>query len=145
VVDTPGQTIVAVVVCRQGRVAVLRRSGLVRADQGLWHCVTGFMEEGTPYDNAIRELGEETGLIVPDLAVLRPGPALTLSGSDNTPWRVHTFVAEARVEGLRLNWEHDGYRWMEPEQVRRLEGQVAWLSRVLDATADVGVVRRPLL
>src|SRR4051794_36125563 len=43
----PTRIVVAVIVQWRGLVALFRRSQAVRHDQGLWHCITGYVEPGT--------------------------------------------------------------------------------------------------
>ncbi|WP_416982586.1 NUDIX domain-containing protein [Streptomyces sp. T028] len=81
---TPGTvergTVVAVALTWRGRVGLFKRGARVGHDAGLWHCVTGFVEDGNPTRaEALRELFEETGLAAADLTGFRPGPVLDLA------------------------------------------------------------------
>ncbi len=125
--------VVAVVLWHDGELCLLRRSRLVGSDAGLWHCVTGYLDAGaSPEDQARAELFEETGLTSGGLGLLAADGAFVLAGGDGTLWRVHTFTAVARSRTLRLNWEHDAYRWVEPAEVPGTD-HVSWLVDVLDA------------
>jgi ADP-ribose pyrophosphatase YjhB (NUDIX family) len=127
-------TVVAVVLTWRGRVGLFKRSCHVRHDAGLWHCVTGFVEDGdAAHEQALVELYEETGLSVMELTDFRVGPVLQLGDARGGFWRVHTFGAETERRRLRLNWEHDGYRWVHPRFLARFDGQVPWLRHVLRA------------
>jgi 8-oxo-dGTP pyrophosphatase MutT (NUDIX family) len=131
-----GRSIVAVVLHRCGRIGLFRRSALVGSDPGRWHCVTGYLETGTPLENAVRELREETGLGRADLVSVAAGPVLSLPGTPGPPWRVHTFFAETHRRSLTLNWEHDCYAWVRPEELRQTgeyDARVPWLGAVLAA------------
>lgn len=128
--------VVAVALQRRHRVALLKRSQLVTHDQGLWHCVTGYLEQNVqdPRLQAILELYEETGLAVSDIDELATGPVLEIQQRAIT-WKVHTFRAETRRRRLELNWEHDSYRWVPHLKVPRFAGRVGWLDEVLVASA----------
>ncbi|MFA3878010.1 NUDIX domain-containing protein [Streptomyces sp. MMCC 100] len=133
----PGRAVVAVVLGRRGRIALLRRSALVGSERGRWHCVTGFMESDSPLLDAVRELYEETGLGVADLVGLSAGPVLSLPDRAELVWTVHTFWAETECHRLRLNWEHDAYQWVAPGSLASVDGRVAWLGAVLSSMREV--------
>jgi 8-oxo-dGTP pyrophosphatase MutT (NUDIX family) len=129
------RVVVAVVIEWQHRIALFRRSADLEHDGGRWHCITGFLEPGvTPYQQALQELAEETGLVSRDLVELKAGPCLALDDSTGAPWLVHTFTALSARRRLQINWEHDAYRWTAPAKVRRFSNQVSWLEAVLLAT-----------
>ncbi|MBR8640473.1 NUDIX domain-containing protein [Streptomyces tuirus] len=132
-------TVVAVVLSWRGRVGLFKRSRDVGHDAGLWHCITGYLdgsrsadEEGSARAQALLELFEETGIAVTDLVGFRGGRVLELSDDRGGHWRVYTFRAETERRLLRLNWEHDAYRWVPPQSVARFDGQVPWLRDVLE-------------
>lgn len=132
--DWATKSTVAVVLCHRGKVGLFKRSTDVGHDGGLWHCITGHLPPSTPpLAQAIQELFEETGLTVAELDDVRTGPILALPGDDGGTWKVHTFCAHTSVRRLRLNWEHDAYRWVKPHRVSRFV-QVHWLRAVMMAT-----------
>jgi 8-oxo-dGTP pyrophosphatase MutT (NUDIX family) len=130
--------VVAVVLTWRSRVGLFKRSQAVAHDAGLWHCVTGYLEDTDPLACALREIHEETGLTVSDLGELRTGPVLSLAGRRGSAWIVHTFIADTTRRRLSLNWEHVDHRWVKPRDLPRFDGQVSWLSQVLSAV-DIGV------
>jgi len=132
----PRVDVVAVVLGWGGRIGLFKRSELVRHDKGLWHCVTGYMDDPATPDSvrlqALRELYEETGLGVGDLCEFASGGVVDLEGGGRS-WRVHTVWAATTRRRLQLNWEHTGYRWVRPAARARFDGSVPWLSDVLRA------------
>lgn len=128
--------VVAVVLSWRERLALFKRSNLVDHDRGLWHCVTGYLDDpdaaGAPRRQALVELYEETGLGIADLTAFEQGPALELLDGE-VLWVVHTFRADTTRRRLELNWEHDAYRWVRRSSLRRFCGRVAWLDDVLRA------------
>lgn len=145
-VDTAvGNEVVAVVLMWRGRIGLFKRSQAVGHDRGLWHCITGYVDdpdsEDAPLHQGLLELYEETGLGVTDLDAFDEGPTLHLRGPSGS-WLVHTFAARTTQRRLSLNWEHDAYRWVKEGSVRRFEGQVDWLTDVLRAVADCGASTR---
>jgi 8-oxo-dGTP pyrophosphatase MutT (NUDIX family) len=130
-----GHAVVAVVIERRGKIALLKRSRYLDHDRGLWHCITGYLEPGaSPKQQALEELLEETGLHAASLVALRAGPILIINDSDAEPWLVHTFTAVTSRRRLEIDWEHDSYRWTAPDKVERFVNRVSWLDLVLHAT-----------
>jgi len=128
------RTVVAVVLEWRGRVALLRRGVGVAHDRGRWHCVTGYVDQGsTPEEQAWRELHEETGLGVAELDAFEVGHVISLVDEAGRNWSVHTFRAVTTQRRLRLDDEHDAYRWVRPVAVSGYDNRVAWLDDVLDA------------
>jgi ADP-ribose pyrophosphatase YjhB (NUDIX family) len=135
------RTVVAVAVLWRGRVGLFRRSACVDHDQGLWHCITGYVEDDTtPLLQALVELHEETGLGAVDIESVVPGAVLELADSEGELWSVHTFRATTMRRRLVLNHEHDTYKWVDPRAVARFGNRVSWLGEVLSAA---GVDGRP--
>jgi 8-oxo-dGTP pyrophosphatase MutT (NUDIX family) len=65
---SPKREIVAVVLSWRGRIGLFKRGPLVGFDAGLWHCITGYLEQlEPPVQAATRELHEESGLTIEDL------------------------------------------------------------------------------
>lgn len=128
----PG-SVVAVVLVWRGRVGLFKRSRQVGNDAGLWHCITGFLEQGEcARTQALCELSEETGVAINELTDFRSGPVLELADAEGGVWKVHTFHAETERRRLQLNWEHEAYRWVPRRSVPRFDGQVPWLRDVLE-------------
>jgi len=130
------RAIVAVVLSWHGRIGLFKRSASVGGGAGLWHCITGYLDEAVdPRDQALAELQEETGLCGDDLVALDERGLLVLPDASGAIWKIHAFTAETNQRRLVLNWEHIAYRWVRPQAVARFDGQVPWLRDVLAAAA----------
>lgn len=124
--------VVAVVLSWRGRIGLFKRSDAVSGGAGLWHCITGYVDDGVdPRDQARAELREEAGLSEDDLLILDDRGVLSLPDATGAVWRVHAFAASTTRRRLALNWEHVAYRWVRPEAIGRFDGQVPWLGDVL--------------
>ena len=108
----------------QGRILVLRRSQRVGSHRGRWAGVSGSIEgAATPYQQALREIREETGLAPEDVRLLRQGEPLEVPDPENNVlWRVHPFLFQIEdPAGVRLDWEHVASRWIEPGELDCLD------------------------
>jgi dATP pyrophosphohydrolase len=104
---------------RSGRTELLflRRSG--GRFEGQWWPVTGTRQPTeNPTECALRELQEETGLTP---HALYP-TALTAPVEGGGYLRI--FVAPAHESAVvRINWEHDAYRWCSPSEASAVVGE----------------------
>ena len=115
----------------QAQVLLLRRSERVGTYRGRWAGVSGYLEAdsvtgsalGRPLEQAYREIEEEVGLARGDVRLLAAGEPLVVSDKAiGTRWTAHPFLFEAlRPEGIRLDWEHEEFRWVRPEEVSGME------------------------
>lgn len=130
--------VVAIVLEWRKSIALFRRSHHLDHDHGLWHCITGFVEQGsTPEQQALQELHEETGLADGAVLELENGPPIVLLDDLGEPWLVHTYRAVSAQRRLKINWEHDAYRWTKPSKSKRFSNRVSWLDAVLEATGHL--------
>lgn len=115
------------------QVLVLRRSDKVGSYQGRWAGVSGFLESESPYERALIEIEEETGIPPSGVRLLaQAGPLHIPDEAISRNWRVHPFLFEASdPQQIRTDWEHVESRWVEPAQLRELE-TVPGLADVLD-------------
>lgn len=99
-----------------GRVLLLRRSDRVGSFQGRWAGVSGFLEDPTPLDQAVREIAEETGIARPDLDLRAAGPLLYAREGDRV-YAVAPFRFRTRTTEIRLDWEHTECAWVDPDEI----------------------------
>ena len=130
------RAVVAVVLSWRGRIGLFKRSSSVGGGAGMWHCITGYLEDGAePAEQALAELCEEAGLSREDVLELEPCGVLQLLDGAGDTWLVHAFRARTERRRLALNWENVAYRWVPVKSVPRFDGQVSWLRDVLDQVA----------
>lgn len=117
-----------------------------RADDdmgGTWQIVRGTCEPGEPaWRAALRELGEETGLVPVEIYKLSLMEQFYIQPAD-TVWHVPSFVAVVgRDVDVRLNDEHDAFRWVPRD---RIDAETMWagerlvLGEVLREVLDGGL------
>ena len=101
----------------KGRVLLLQRSNSVGSYRGQWAGVSGYIEHGeVPEKAARRELDEELGLGRVKLA--RSIDPQSFRDGD-VAWTVHAFLFDVRDAKMKLDWEHQRYEWVSPEDVAR--------------------------
>jgi 8-oxo-dGTP pyrophosphatase MutT (NUDIX family) len=110
----------------------LRRAPHERS-AGTWETVHGHLADGeTPVAGALRELGEETGLVPERLYNLSRVESFYLHRQDAVVL-IPAFCALVPAgSGVRLSEEHDEAEWLEPEEAAR---RFAW-PREARALAD---------
>ncbi|UKZ83003.1 hypothetical protein TrVFT333_010804 [Trichoderma virens FT-333] len=110
------------------RVALFRRSGKVNTYQHKYAPISGGVEatDATPLATAWRELAEETTLTSTSLRLFRQGkPYSFADASVGRMWTINPFsfiLKSAKEggrgeEGITIDWEHEGYKWFDPDQV----------------------------
>ncbi|KAI0155236.1 hypothetical protein GGR57DRAFT_92610 [Xylariaceae sp. FL1272] len=119
---------------RKVKVALFRRSDKVRTYQHKYAPLSGSVEESdeSPLATALREINEETTLSPSSLQLLRVGKPYAFVDEDiNREWQINPFgfrlkgVHEggAGEEGIKLDWEHEGWEWFDPADVIRRDGE----------------------
>ncbi len=106
------------------KILLLRRSERVGTYRGRWAGVSGYIEEGnSPYEQALEEIGEETGLGDEDIQVVREGEPLEVIDEEiGRKWIVHPFRFRViRPEKMEIDWEHTEMKWIDPEEIAKYE------------------------
>lgn len=108
-----------------GKILLLKRSTLVGTYRGLWGGVAGFVEElEDPYDTALKEISQETSVGLDEITLIKKGDPIevldTYEGK-RYDWVVYPFLFHVQDKTLvRLDWEHEEYRWVSPSEVKKL-------------------------
>jgi 8-oxo-dGTP pyrophosphatase MutT (NUDIX family) len=103
----------------KSRILVLKRSDKVGSFPGYWAGVSGYIEKGeSPYEAAVREIREETGIRGP--TPVRGGKPFIVTDKGRG-WLVHPFIFDSPTSEITLDWEHRGYRWIDAEELESLE------------------------
>ena len=102
-----------------GQICLLKRSQSVGSAAGRWHCLTGYLNAGVPaLAQALTEIAEETGFEADSVTlVAAPQPLRIERPSQGWVWVIHPFLFDVPSPTLRLDWEHDEYRWIDPAKL----------------------------
>jgi len=111
--------VVTSILMRNGKILLLKRGQEVATYRGKWAGVSGYLEENeTPLERAIKEIEEETGLKKEEINLIRKGkPVEFVDEETGRAWRVHPFLFEAGRYEIKIDWEHEEYRWIEMEEM----------------------------
>jgi 8-oxo-dGTP pyrophosphatase MutT (NUDIX family) len=112
-------------------ILILKRSKHVGSFQGFWSCISGYLEAGEdPQQTAYREVFEETQL--PESVMTKT----TYAGpfypeAEDVIFETHWFLLETNLKKITLDWEHDEYRWISPEELSNYQ-IIPWLPTLTD-------------
>ncbi|HET7148971.1 MAG TPA: NUDIX pyrophosphatase [Candidatus Nitrosopolaris sp.] len=115
--------IVTVFLEHNKKILILRRSQKAKTMKTKWGAISGYIEQEEPVERALIEIAEETGLTSERVTLLRIGEPLEAIESDvpKITWVVHPFLFSSNTDQIRINWEHDEYRWINPNEIKNLE------------------------
>jgi 8-oxo-dGTP diphosphatase len=126
--------VVTVFLENEGRILILRRSQQVRTMKTKWAGISGYIEGEDPLFQAWKEIEEETGLSNEKVKLIRVGKPVNVVDSDNTQtiWIVHPYLFHSDTKKISIDWEHDEYRWIKPQDIQNYEA-VPKLKEALDS------------
>ena len=121
-VDIPGveriRVVTAILQRPDGRILLLRRSSAVSTFQGRWAGISGFLEEATPLEQALREVREEVGIPPSELGA--PQTSAPIYARDGPRmFEVHPFRFRVERDVARLDREHTAAEWVDPGEIQR--------------------------
>ncbi|MDP3879314.1 MAG: NUDIX pyrophosphatase [Dehalococcoidales bacterium] len=101
-----------------GEILLLRRSELVGSYRGRWAGVSGYVDE-TADEQALVEIGEETGLYGEEIELIKKGEALVIEDERmGVRWVVYPYLFRIKDRRkVRMDWEHQEMRWIDPEDI----------------------------
>lgn len=117
---------------------ILKRSLEKDFAAGAWECVTGRVDQGEGFEDALhREVREELGIQVKPLFII--GTTHFYRGVDRPEYELLGIVyccSTTKPHELRLSKEHTEYRWVSAYEAREVAGgdhpAEHWLMQVID-------------
>lgn len=106
----------------EGKILLLQRSSEVGSYQGSWAAVSGHLENDTPLERAYVEIHEETGLSGEQIRLIaHADPLEIVDHAIKRHWRIYPFLFEIVADSpqIKTDWEHQDWRWVEPEGLKR--------------------------
>ena len=110
------------VVCK-GKVLLLKRSRKVRSYKGKWNTIGGYIDDAKSVrQKAIEEIKEELGIEKRNLKRIKILKSFRAADKKiKKIWIVFPVLAELkRMKKIKLDWEHTSYKWVKPEEIKRL-------------------------
>jgi len=130
-----------------GKYLLLRRTAEKDFAAGTWECVTGRVDQGEGFTEAVlREIEEELGVsahidfIVGTMHFYR-GDARP----ENELVGVQYCCSIEDSEAIAVSWEHTEHRWATAEEARGLLPAAHWLAGVIDRAEAMQALSSPEL
>lgn len=103
----------------EGKILLLKRSAKVRTMKGLWAGISGYLEDENPLGQALKEIQEESGLSESQVNLIRRGDPLEAIDEQlpDTVWIVHPYLFHSITQSIKIDWEHDEYKWVRPQDL----------------------------
>ena len=101
------------------RILILKRSGNVRTMKFRWAGISGYIENESPLERALKEIKEETGLTNKSVSLAGVGPPLEAvePSMPTVIWIVHPFLFNSNTLQINMDWEHVEYKWISPKDI----------------------------
>ncbi len=119
----------------ESQILILKRSDKVRAYQGLWNSIGGYLDEPVALEEKVlEELREELG-IMPDLILqIKKGKPYELFDDEiQKTWFIFPILAELKMQPeIKLDWEHTEFKWINLGDLKDFE-TVSGLEKILEA------------
>jgi len=108
---------------RDGKILILRRSDKVRTMKHKWAGISGYLEgDEDALERAYREIQEEVGLTRSNVKLVKTAePLEAIDKEHDTIWIVHPHLFKALSVEIKLDWEHDEYKWIDPEDLAKYD------------------------
>lgn len=108
--------VASVIVMRDGKFLMLKRSDSVSSYNGYWNFPGGSVDMGETYgEAAARELKEEAGLLV------HLNDMKYLHVSETKRLRIHYYAARTSYRDVKINDESSEYMWATIDEIEKLK------------------------
>jgi 8-oxo-dGTP pyrophosphatase MutT (NUDIX family) len=77
---------------------------------------SSFSNAASPYETALKEIGEELGMKEEDVEMVKEGEVIFARDGEHL-WAIHPFLFEAKNTNITLDWEHDEFKWISPGEL----------------------------
>jgi 8-oxo-dGTP diphosphatase len=136
--DYEHRRVVTAFLRRGSKVLLVRRSKRVGTYQGRWSAISGYLERA-PYEQALQEITEETGLGEADVKLVSAATPLEVTDAAlRICWAIHPFLFEITSSStIHLDWENTEFRWVTADELDRYSTVPALkdaLARCLEST-----------
>ena len=107
---------------KDGKLLILKRSDKVKTYKGLWGGVAGYVEKNEkPYETAIKEINEEVGINKENVSLIKKLDPIFFTDfyeQKRYDWEIFVFLFKIKEKTkIKIDWEHSEYRWIEPSDI----------------------------
>ncbi len=106
------------------KILLLRRSDKVGTYKGKWNTVAGYLDEVKPIrEKVLEELLEEVGIREDEVSSINFGESYKFVDQlVNRTWIVYPVLVDLKERPeIKLNWEHEEYRWIDPKELKNYD------------------------
>jgi len=120
------EVVTCLLISREGKLLILKRSDKVRTYKGLWGGVAGYVEENEdPYETAIKEIKEEVGIDRNDVHLIKKIDPIELTDfyeGLKYSWKIFPFLFKTeKKDKIDIDWEHSQHRWIAPSEIKKYD------------------------
>jgi 8-oxo-dGTP pyrophosphatase MutT (NUDIX family) len=107
----------------RGKILLVQRSRQLNFYPGYWNGVSGFLDDFRSLKEKVSdELREEVGIPKTKIGRIRLGRIFDQEEPKyNKTWIVHPVLVEVKTGQVKLDWEAEGYRWVQLREAKRLK------------------------
>ena len=106
------------------KILILKRSDKIGTYKNKWNVVAGYLDELRPVkDKVLDEIKEELGINKNNISDIHFGiPYKFIDNEINRIWIIHPVLVKLKNKpSIRLNWEHNQYKWIKPEELESFD------------------------
>ena len=104
-----------------GKILLLQRSSKVGTYKEKWAGCSGYIEKDEdPDKRAIIEIQEELKITPDQITLIKKGNPLEIKDY-KIIWIVHPYLFETESDQIQLDWEHNNYIWVSPEEMELMD------------------------
>lgn len=116
--------VLTVFVTYNKEILLLKRSDKVRAYQGKWNAIAGYLDEIKPVrEKVLEELREEVDISEEIIEEICLGKIERIEDKKiSKTWIGQPVLVKLRTKPeIKLDWEHTEYKWIKPEELKNFD------------------------
>jgi 8-oxo-dGTP pyrophosphatase MutT (NUDIX family) len=106
------------VVMYKGKILIVKRSSDMPLYPDYWNGISGFLDDDQSLDEKVaEELREELNLVAEHIVSIKLGEIFHADDPKyQKTWIVHPVLVEIDTDEIKLDWESQEYKWIEPSE-----------------------------
>lgn len=105
------------------KILVVKRGDGVGFYKGYWNGIAGFIDDKRSFLQKIKdEVKEETGVCGKNILDIKLGEIFHQEAPKyKKTWIVHPVLVEVATDEIKLDWEAENYKWINPREAEKLK------------------------